>query len=90
MVGAEEGTLFLWSSDQAQQQNHLVKRVDGWGEEDESLWDRGEMGLWHWRAGGRAGEETGGHSLWFISSFQVKKWPIEADLVQEPGATHVD
>lgn len=29
MVGAEEGTLFLWSSDQAQQQNHLVKYVDG-------------------------------------------------------------
>lgn len=29
MVGAEEGTLFFWSSDEAQQQNHLVKRVDG-------------------------------------------------------------
>lgn len=29
MVGAEEGTLLLWSSDQAQQQNHLVESVDG-------------------------------------------------------------
>lgn len=29
MVGPEEGTLLLWSSAQAQQQNNLVKSVDG-------------------------------------------------------------